>query len=106
MGLNCLLLTKDATLLAALQNGFSATGVALEMRPDPSTAVELSDRRHLDGFVIDCDIVPATSDLIAQIRNSRSNKQSILVVIVNATTTARMAIDAGADFVLAKPVQG
>lgn len=105
MGLNCLLLTKDATLLAAIQNGFSATNAALEMRADPTTAIELSDRRHLDGFVIDCDIVPRTSDLIAQIRKSRSNKQSILVVVVNATTSASMAIDAGADFVIAKPVQ-
>ena len=105
MGLNCLLLTKDATLLATIQNGFSATAAALEMRADPATAIELSDRRHLDGFVIDCDIVPRTSDLIAQIRKSRSNKQSILVVVVNATTSASMAIDAGADFVLAKPVQ-
>jgi DNA-binding response OmpR family regulator len=105
MGLNCLLLTKDAALLAAVQNGFSATSTALEMRADPATAIELSDRRHLDGFVIDSDIVPQTSDLIAQIRKSRSNKQSILVVVVNATTSASMAIDAGADFVLAKPVQ-
>ena len=105
MGLNCLLLTKDATLLAAIQNGFSATNAALEMRADPTTAIELSDRRHLDGFVIDSISCPSTSDLIAQIRKSRSNKQSILVVVVNATTSASMAIDAGADFVIAKPVQ-
>jgi CheY-like chemotaxis protein len=105
MRLNCLLLTQDAILLAAFQHGFRATNAALEMRTDPATAIELSDRRHLDGFVIDCDIVPGTSDLITQIRNSRSNRQSILIVIVNATTSARVAIDAGADFVLAKPVQ-
>jgi DNA-binding response OmpR family regulator len=105
VSLNCLLLTRDVTLLATIRAGFSATNVALDMRADAATAIELLDRRHLDGFIVDCDVVPQTTELLAQIRNSRSNELSILVAIVNATTSASMAIDVGADFVLAKPVQ-
>jgi len=57
MGLNCLLLASDATLLEVIRTGFSAASVELEMRADAASAIELSARRHLDGFIIDCDDV-------------------------------------------------
>jgi DNA-binding response OmpR family regulator len=105
MSLNCLLLTSDVTLLEVMRTGFSAMSVELEMRSDAASAIELSARRHLDGFVIDCDDVERATDLLAQIRNSRSNKLSIVFAVVNATTSVSMAIEAGANFVLGKPVQ-
>jgi len=104
MGLNCLLLTGDATLLEAIRTGFSATSVELEMRTDAASAIELSARRHLDGFVIDCDGVERAMDLLVQVRGSRSNKTSVVVAIVNGTTSVSTAVDAGANFVLGKPV--
>jgi hypothetical protein len=55
MSLNCLLLTSDATLLEVFRIAFSAVSVELEMRSDAASAIELTTRRHLDGFVIDCD---------------------------------------------------
>src|SRR6266853_300902 len=93
MGLNCLLLTSDATLLEVIRAGFS------------TTKVELSARRHLDGFVIDCDGVERAMDLLAQIRGSRSNKLSVVLAVVNGTTSVSTAVDAGANFVLGKPVE-
>jgi CheY-like chemotaxis protein len=75
------------------------------MRTDAASAIELSARRHLDSFVIDCDGVERATDLLSQIRNGRSNKLSVVLAVVNATTSASMAIEAGADFVLGKPVQ-
>lgn len=105
MGLSCLLLTNDRTLLEVIRAGFGATGVELEMRASTASAIELSSRRHLDSFVIDCEGVERGEELLAQIRNSRSNKQSVLLAVVNARTPASAAIEAGADFVLAKPVQ-
>ena len=105
MGLTCLLLTSDVTLLEVIRAGFSATNVELEMRADAASAIELLVRRHLDSFVIDCDGVERATDLLAQIRSSRSNKLSVIFSVVNATTSVSKAIEAGADFVLAKPVQ-
>ena len=58
MGLNCLLLTTDETLLGVFRTGFNATSVELEMRTDAASTIELSARRHLDGFIIDGSIVP------------------------------------------------
>ena len=105
MGLNCLLVTGDATLLEVFRKGFCATSVELEMRTDAASAIELSARRHLDGFVIDCDGVERAMDLLVQIRGSRSNKTSVVVAVVNGTTSVSTAVDAGANFVVGKPVQ-
>jgi DNA-binding response OmpR family regulator len=105
MGLHCLLLTGDAALLELMRTRFSAVNVELELRTDAASAIELSTRRHLDSFVIDCDGVSRATDLLAQIRNSRSNKQSVIFAVVNAMTTVSTAVEAGADFVLGKPVQ-
>jgi ActR/RegA family two-component response regulator len=105
MGLNFLLLTSDATLLKIIQSSFSAATVGLHLRTDAASAMELSARRRLDGFVIDCDDVSAP-DVLAKIRSSRSNKQSVVVAVVNGTTTvSASAVKAGADFALRKPVQ-
>jgi CheY-like chemotaxis protein len=105
MSLNCLLVTSDATLLEVFRTGFSATGVELEMRRDAASAIELSARRHLDGFVIDCDDVAGAADVLTEIRGSRSNRASVVVAVVNGTTSVSTAVDAGANFVLGKPVQ-
>jgi DNA-binding response OmpR family regulator len=75
------------------------------MRTDAASAIELSARRHLDGFIIDCDGVERAMDLLVQIRGSRSNKTSVVVAVVNGTTSVSTAVDAGANFVLGKPVQ-
>jgi hypothetical protein len=104
MSLNCLLLTSDATLLEVFRIAFSAVSVELEMRSDAASAIELTTRRHLDGFVIDCDDVSRGADVLTEIRASRSNKASVVVAVVNGTTSVSMAVDAGANFVLGKPV--
>jgi CheY-like chemotaxis protein len=105
MGLNCLLLTGDATLLEVIRTGFSSTNVELEIRTNAASAIELSARRHLDGFVIDCDGVSGATDVLTEIRGSRSNKASIVLAVVNGITSVSAAVDAGANFVLGKPVQ-
>lgn len=105
MGLHCLLLTGDPRLLELMRTRFSAAGVELELRNDAASAIELSARRHLDSFVIDCDGVPKARDLLAQIRHSVSNKLSVVFAVVDAMTTIGAAVEGGADFVLGKPVQ-
>src|SRR6266566_1791929 len=105
MGLGCLLLTGDAMLLEVIRTNFSAARIGIELRTDAASAIELSARRHLDSFVIDCDGVSGAMDLLAAIRSSRSNKASVVFAVVNAKTTVSMAVEAGANFVLGKPVQ-
>jgi hypothetical protein len=58
------------------------------MRADAASASELSVRRLLNSLVIDCDGVERATNLLVQIRNRRSNKLSVTVAVVNATTSA------------------
>ncbi len=43
--------------------------------------------------------------MLTEIRGSRSNKASVVLAVVNGTTSVSTAFDAGAAFVLGKPVQ-
>ena len=71
MGLSCLLLTSDASAAEVMRSSFSAARVDLELRTDAASAIELSARRHLDGFVIDRDDVSGARDVLPRIRSSR-----------------------------------
>jgi ActR/RegA family two-component response regulator len=105
MGLSCLLLTSDAALLELLRTAFSAAGVGIELRSDAASALELANRRHIDGFVIDCDGVPGAGNVLTQVRSSRSNRNSVVFAVLNGTTSVSAAVEAGANFVMGKPVQ-
>jgi CheY-like chemotaxis protein len=105
MALECLLLTQDAALLNAIRPKFAELGVEIVMRNDAGLAVELSNRRHLDGFLIDCDDVPGGREALIQIPASPANQKSIVLGIVNGGTSIAQALEIGAQFVLTKPLQ-
>jgi DNA-binding response OmpR family regulator len=104
MGLTCLLLTSDAALLDVVRTTFSTVGVGLELCADAASAIELTGRRHIDGFVIDCDDVRGATDALATIRNGRSNKLSVVFAVLNGKTSVSAAVEAGANFIVGKPV--
>jgi DNA-binding response OmpR family regulator len=105
LGLNCLLVTSDLALLQMMRHSCVAAKVDLELRTDAASAIELSARRHLDGFMIDRDDVSGAMDVLLRIRSSGSNQRSVVFVVVNDTTSIDQTFKAGANFVLAKPVQ-
>lgn len=105
MPLDCLLLTADATLLRAVQASLSVYEVNLEVRKDVPSALELANRRHFDGFVIDCDGVPGGLEVLTGIRQTSANrKQAVILAIVNGATGISTAFDSGAQFVIGKPI--
>jgi CheY-like chemotaxis protein len=104
MGLTCLLLTNDAALMNVVRTTFSASRVGLEVRADAESALELAARRHIDGFVIDCDDVHGAGDALAAIRNGRSNKLSVVFAVLNGRTSVSAAVEAGANYIVGKPV--
>ena len=105
MGLDCLLLTQDSSLLSVIRAKFGELGVEIVMRQDAALAVELSQRRHLGGFVIDCDDVPGGKEALRKIPTNPANKRSVMVAVVNGGTTVSEALEMGANFVLGKPLQ-
>jgi len=105
MELECLLVTRDPVLVSHVQTGLSATVASIYLRQDYASAAELISRRHLDGLLIDCDDVLQGANTISDARATRSNKQTLILAIVNGLTGRQTAIDLGANFVLSKPIQ-
>jgi len=105
MGLDCLVVTSDPVLLGQIKSIFNAHAALLDLRQDSASAMELISRRHLDGLIIDCDDVPGGAEALAQVRKSRSNKETLILALVNGSTSTDMVLDLGANFVLCKPVQ-
>ncbi len=105
MGLQCLIVTCDPTLLGHVQASLGTLGASLHLRQDSASAIEFASRRHLDGLVVDCDDVPGGSKALIELRNTPANKQTFILAVVNNWTSAEEAIDLGADFALSKPIQ-
>jgi CheY-like chemotaxis protein len=105
MGLECLIVTCDPTLLGHVQAGLGTHGVSLHLRQDSASAIELVSRRHFDGLVIDCDDVPGGAKALTELRNSPANKQTFMLAVVNGQTSSEEALDLGAGFALSKPIQ-
>ena len=104
MGLECLIVTGDPTLLGHFQASLGTHGASIQLRQDSASAIELAFRRHLDGLVIDCDDVPGGTKALAQLRSTRANQQTVIIAIVNGSTSSEAALDLGANFVVSKPI--
>jgi CheY-like chemotaxis protein len=105
MGLDCLVVTCDPTLLGQIKANFSARGVSLDLRQDSASAVELASRRHWDGLIIDCDDVAGGTEALVNVRSSRSNQGTLIIAVLNGSTNTERALDLGANFVLCKPIE-
>ena len=105
MGLDCLVVTCDPTLLGQIKANFSARGVSLDLRQDSASAVELASRRHWDGLIIDCDDVAGGTEALVNVRSSRSNQETLIIAVLNGSTNTETALDLGANFILCKPIE-
>ena len=104
MRLQCLLVTREHELLQLVRPVLESSGMEVEVRAEAGSAAEICHRRHLDGFLVDCDDVPGGSELLPFIRGSGSNRMSTILAVVNGTTSINQALEQGANFVLGKPV--
>lgn len=104
MHLQCLLVTQERDLLELVRPALEACGVDLEVRAETSSAREICQRRHLDGFLLDCDDVRGGRELLRAVRDSRSNRLSTIFAVVNGITSVTEAMEDGANFVLGKPL--
>jgi CheY-like chemotaxis protein len=104
MGLECLIVTCDSTLLGHFQATWGAFGTALQLRQDSTSAVEFVSRRHLDGLVIDCDDLRGGAKALPALRSAPANKQTLILAVLNGLTSPREALDLGADLTLSKPI--
>src|ERR1700731_4453873 len=98
MAIECLLVTCDSALLAQIKSIVNTHAASLDLRQDSLSAIELTGRRHWDGLVIDCDDVAGGTEALAKARSSRSNKETVIVAVVNGSTSVGTGLCLGANF--------
>src|SRR2546425_8452838 len=98
MHLSCLVVSCDTDVLKTVADVFA--GIDLQYRRDAAGALQTISQSHWDAFLIDCDGVAGSVDVVAGIRNSRANRQSVIFTLVHGTTTVGEATELGANFVL------
>lgn len=104
MPLQALLLLHDQESLRIVRQAFDSLNVLCQIETNPVHATELLNKRRFDAFVVDCDDIPGSNEVLQQLRNSPSSKRAMAFAIINNGTTVRQAFDLGANFVLDKPL--
>jgi hypothetical protein len=103
MRINCLLVSRDPQVKEAVAAVFA--GVDLRLRESAVSALEMIGQSHFDGFIVDCDGIQQGAEVIAGIRGSRGNRNSVIFTLVSGKTTFSKANELGSNFVLGKPIE-
>jgi DNA-binding response OmpR family regulator len=104
MNLDSLLISRDAALLGVLRPALEKISVDIEVCPEFRLGHDLLSKRKFDAVIIDCDDLPHGSDLLKSLRQTQGNAKAVAFAVVNGKTTTQDAFQAGANFVLQKPV--
>jgi len=104
MALSALLLSRDSVLVATLRRLLEDMAVRVEVSASTSVVKEMLRRQKFEALLLDIDDVDGARDLLAHVRATPFNKNSILFAITHRHTNFRAAFDQGANFVFEKPI--
>lgn len=104
MALRALLLTHDPDAARTLRRVLNDLGIKIEECTNAERAAEWVDRRKFDVAIIDVDGAPGAAALLDEIRQSSSNRTTVIFAILNGTTTPQQAFNMGANLALQKPL--
>jgi CheY-like chemotaxis protein len=101
--LEFLLVSNDYATLTAVSNGIKKYGGKLALAPTAEEAREYLQRRRIDGVFVDM-LVANILPLIEGIRKGSSNSKAAIFACVADSKDATLTLNAGANFLLRKPL--
>lgn len=104
MALQALILTRDRDMMKLFARAFEAASIQLHAAITPMEALKRLMRGKFDAVIIDCDDVTDSLDVLETLRGGKFNKTAIAFAVLNGGTSVKAAYDAGANFILEKPV--
>jgi CheY-like chemotaxis protein len=104
MNLESLLVCRDAEVVRVLCPTLEKLSIEVEVSPAARSGAEILTSSKFDAVIIDCDDLQGGVDVLRSLRQNSSNKTSVSFAILNGKTTTQQAFEAGANFVLQKPV--
>jgi CheY-like chemotaxis protein len=103
LSLEFMLVSNDYPTLTAVSASVKQLGAALTFAPNAESARSPMERRKIDAVFVDNEL-PGALKLIESIRKGTSNSKAVIFVCVADSRATTLALSAGANFVLKKPV--
>jgi CheY-like chemotaxis protein len=104
MDLRVLVVCPDQDSASLLTLTLSELGMAAEHTPSIAQGIELLESRHFDAIVLDYRADQSSEEFLARLRQSKKNRVSMLIAIVDGEFNARPVFGLGANFVLYRPL--
>jgi DNA-binding NarL/FixJ family response regulator len=104
MDLRALVVCPDQDSASLLTITLSELGVAAEHTPSIAQGIELLESQHFDAIVLDYRADQSSEEFLARLRQSKKNRVSMLIAIVDSEFNARPVFGLGANFVLYRPL--
>ncbi len=104
MDLRALVVCPDQDAANLLTVILSELGLASEHTQSISHGIELMDSQHFDAIVLDYQADRSSEEFLARLRQSKKNRGSMLIAIVDNDFNARPVFGLGANFVLYRPL--
>lgn len=98
-----MVLCQDEKVIQVVNPVIAGIGSSVQLCSDAQLAIDMLGRWRFDAVLVDCDAIPRGMDVIRQLRRSTSNRTSVAFALLERTP-ASSAFEAGATFVLNKPV--
>jgi CheY-like chemotaxis protein len=103
MTLQALLVSKDDDAAEALSRVLAGFGVAVERSSDPEIATERLNEHKFDEVIVDFDEPQATL-LLQTVPQPASGNRAVMVALISNGASVRSVFEAGANFLLRKPI--
>ncbi len=103
MSLKALLLCSDEKIVRVLRRVLGDLDIAVELCADADSALRRLTRQRFEAILVDCTDDGA-NEVLRSARSAPCNKQAVAVAIVEPIVGLKAVFDAGAHFVLYKPV--
>jgi hypothetical protein len=103
--LHVLLLTADPVLASTFTNLFGELGIEAQTSEDSQDIADRLNRAKYEGIVLDFDTLSNARPVLANVRESRSNKNAIVLAVATNTNHAEQALEDRAHFLLRRPIE-
>lgn len=104
MDLRVLLVCPDQDSANLLNLILPEIGMVAEHAPAISRALQQLDEQRFDAIILDYRSDPSSQEFLTRWRQSRKNRGTMLIAIVDGEFNARPAFGMGANFVLYRPL--
>jgi protein TonB len=104
MALRCLLFSSDESTAESICQVLADLGVAGEVCSDPAAAIEKIATQPFQIIIIDWDMQASAGSVLTTARERKASERPLTLAIVSDDASVPIALQAGANSILRKPI--